>query len=116
MILLLVGGLVIPVFGWVIGVVLLWASDAWNVRDKVIGTLLVPGGLGLPFFLMFSSLQEETISCPQPVTGMTITSCDTSGSANYLGLAGLIVLILIPLFTTGYLAHRLRHHPAAATA
>ena len=63
LILLLVGGLVIPIFGWVIGVVLLWVSDAWNVRDKVIGTLFVPGGLALPFFLLLWGTSLEGGSC-----------------------------------------------------
>ena len=51
---LLIGGIVIPIFGWVIGVVLLWVSNAWNVRDKIIGTVFVPGGLGLSLFLLVS--------------------------------------------------------------
>jgi hypothetical protein len=39
--------------GWVIGVVLLWRSRVWSVTDKLIGTLLWPGGLvtGLVFAL-----------------------------------------------------------------
>ena len=50
--LLPVGGLVVPVIGWLAGVMLLWRSRAWNLRDKVIGTLVVPGGLLTPFALM----------------------------------------------------------------
>src|SRR5215218_2011439 len=34
LVLLLVGGLVLPVIGWMIGVIFLWLSNAWNVRDK----------------------------------------------------------------------------------
>ena len=49
-VLLLVGGFV--VVGWVVGVVLLWISDAWTRRDKLIGTLVVPFGLALPFVLL----------------------------------------------------------------
>ena len=45
--------IVLPLVGWLIGVILLWLSNAWNVRDKVIGTLFVPGGLGLSLFLLF---------------------------------------------------------------
>jgi hypothetical protein len=30
--------------GWVVGVVLLWRSRVWSVTDKLIGTLLWPGG------------------------------------------------------------------------
>jgi uncharacterized membrane protein len=43
--LIVIGGFVIPVLGWVIGVMMLWASRVWTVRDKLVGTLLVPGGV-----------------------------------------------------------------------
>jgi hypothetical protein len=48
--LLLVGGFVIPILGWIVGVAMLWSSRVWTVREKLIGTLLVPGGLGGAFF------------------------------------------------------------------
>src|SRR3954449_11162890 len=38
LILLPIGGLVLPVVGWLIGVCLLWTSAVWSIRDKVIGT------------------------------------------------------------------------------
>ena len=44
-VLLLVGGFAFFV-GWLAGVVLLWKSDVWTTRDKLIGTLVVPGGPG----------------------------------------------------------------------
>src|SRR6266699_1576158 len=37
--------------GWLIGVVMLWLSNIWTIRDKLIGTLIVPGGLALPVLL-----------------------------------------------------------------
>ncbi|HEY5987126.1 MAG TPA: hypothetical protein VIV12_12235, partial [Streptosporangiaceae bacterium] len=49
LILLLVGGFLAGV-GWVAGVVLLWASPRWRWPDKLLGTLVWPGGLALPFF------------------------------------------------------------------
>jgi hypothetical protein len=44
--LLLVGGFAFS-FGWLVGAVLLWLSDAWTIREKLVGTLVVPGGLAL---------------------------------------------------------------------
>jgi uncharacterized membrane protein len=42
--------LVIPFLGWLVGVVLVWVSRLWTIRDKVIGTLggmsWVVAGLG----------------------------------------------------------------------
>ncbi len=47
-ILLLVGGLVVPFIGWVVGVVLLWVSGYWRTGDKILATLVWPGGLLAP--------------------------------------------------------------------
>jgi hypothetical protein len=44
-------GSVIPVFGWAVGVVLLWSSGLWRRSEKVLGTLIVPGGPGLVLVL-----------------------------------------------------------------
>jgi hypothetical protein len=35
--------LLIPVLGWVVGVILLWLSHGWTTREKRIGTLLALG-------------------------------------------------------------------------
>jgi hypothetical protein len=43
-ILLPIGGLLIPVVGWFIGVILLWSSRVWTTGEKLAGTLLFPGG------------------------------------------------------------------------
>jgi hypothetical protein len=51
-ILLLVGGIVVPIAGWLVGVVLLWASPRWRTRDKLLGTLVWPGGLLAPAGLL----------------------------------------------------------------
>ena len=119
LILLLVGGLIIPVFGWVIGVVLLWISNAWNVRDKIIGTLLVPGGLGVPVFGFFLFAAGSGGGCGPVINvkshAVIASACHDSGSStNYLALAGVILLLVTPIVTTAYLAYRLRRHPATA--
>lgn len=36
--LLTLGGLVIPVAGWIVGLGLLWFSKGWNAVDKLVGT------------------------------------------------------------------------------
>jgi hypothetical protein len=90
LIMLLAGGLILPVIGWFVGVVLLWISDAWETRDKLIGTLLVPGGLVSPLGL--------GVVAAAPATGATLV----------LAITLLVALTLIPLATTAYLAWRLR--------
>lgn len=39
---LLVGGFVVPVVGWLAGVVMLWAGPRWTGAQKVVGTLAWP--------------------------------------------------------------------------
>lgn len=40
--LLLLGGFVVPILGWVAGVVMLWNSPRWSEPDKWLGTLAWP--------------------------------------------------------------------------
>jgi hypothetical protein len=44
-------GSVIPVFGWAVGVVLLWSSSRWHAWEKTMGTVVGPGGPGLALWL-----------------------------------------------------------------
>jgi hypothetical protein len=37
--------LIVPVVGWLLGVVIAWRSAVWTTRDKVVATVLGPGGL-----------------------------------------------------------------------
>ena len=44
-------GSLIPVLGWAVGVVLLWSSGRWRPSEKLLGTLIVPGGPGMALLL-----------------------------------------------------------------
>ena len=61
-VLLLLGGFVFAI-GWLVGVVLLWTSQAWTTRDKLIGTLVPPGGLAFVVFLLSGTLVAEGAGC-----------------------------------------------------
>jgi hypothetical protein len=107
LVLLPIGGVILPVLGWFIGVALLWVSDVWSTRDKLVGTLLVPGGLLLPFAL--------------GVTGTSASGCESSvgtecppdsGGSGVWQVGLLILLLLLPLATTVYLAWRMRQERA----
>jgi hypothetical protein len=126
LVMLLVGGLIVPIVGWFIGVVLLWVSNAWNVRDKVIGTVFVPGGLGLSVFLLMAGLSAGGGSASgsdcqiDPTSGrefncLETSTTDTTSSTEVLGIVFLVALLITPIITTAYLTYRLRRHPAAAT-
>jgi hypothetical protein len=66
--LLSVGGLVVPVVAWVVGVVLLWASPWWTRGDKLLGTLVWPGGL----FAVFYAFTAPLASCTSTETQTSI--------------------------------------------
>ena len=122
LIMLLVGGLVLPVIGWVIGVVLLWTSSIWNTRDKVIGTIFVPGGLGLPVLLAALAVSSGGGSCVQfgqvGSSQPAMNTCTGQGTSvtDVLGIVGLIVLLVAPIVITAYLAMRMRRASAVAVA
>jgi uncharacterized membrane protein len=111
LILLPIGGVVLPVLGWLVGVTLLWISDAWTTRDKLIGTLIVPGGLLLP--LALGLLGSGSGSCIEISSGgpgpRTARTCADDGSdIDFLKLALIAVIALAPLATTAYLALRMK--------
>jgi uncharacterized membrane protein len=120
LVLLPVGGIVIPVIGWFVGVALLWSSDHWSVRSKVLGTLVVPGGLALPLSLAMSTGFTEYCSTPPaPVGGASPASVCTGGPPGWLEVLGpvaLVLLLVAPLATVIYLGLQLRHRPVTAPA
>ena len=98
-ILLLFGGFVFGV-GWLAGLILLWSSRNWNVKEKWLGTLVVPGGWATVWFVLLT-----TISPNRPGTGQLI-----------LDWALFALFVLGPLFTAVFLARRAKTPPALRPA
>jgi hypothetical protein len=113
LVLLLIGGIVLPVIGWLIGVVLLWVSEVWTTREKLVGTLVVPGGLALPLFLLTFAHTSET--CVQMNNGPVTCTGGPSATVQVLTIVLVTALLVAPLVTTAYLARRMRRSslPAA---
>jgi uncharacterized membrane protein len=83
-------GSLIPVFGWAVGVVLLWSSGLWRRSEKVLGTLIFPGGPGLALFL-----GAAAVALPQA-----------------LGIAVLLFVLIGPLVVAIVLLNRARRRAA----
>jgi hypothetical protein len=84
-----------PLF-WPVGIILLWASPAWNLREKLIGTLIPPGG-----FFGAASLGLAN--------ARVVASATTQGFAfGVLGTALFAIWLLSPILTGLYLAYRLQ--------
>ena len=106
-VLLLVGGFAYGI-GWIVGVVLLWLSTVWTTRDKIIGTLIVPGGLSLSLFVVvFGGLLA--VHTESACMG---SQCTTTGGwsvyTTVLFIICLLVLFAAPIWTAVYLARRAR--------
>lgn len=98
LVLLLFGGFLGGV-GWLAGVALLWWSPLWTVREKLLGTLVIPGGLALGLTLTMSGIVGGYASCDSP-------GCQDGPSI--IGILGAAFVVLGPLLVTGLLALRRR--------
>jgi hypothetical protein len=113
---LLLFGFVAAGVGWVVGVILLWRSRAWTTRDKLIGTLVLPGGLVSTVVLLALALgrPHKEICTHRGTSGThyatSVVHCMhvTSGGPSTLGSIVLILLALTPIATAVYLARRAR--------
>jgi hypothetical protein len=120
--LLLLGGFVFGI-GWIVGVILLWSSRAWNSRDKLLATLIIPGGLatGLLIFLAAGVAVSTTpggasvvctiVAGPRPAnpaqhcTRIVHASAHVGG-ANILAIVALVLVLIAPIAMSVYLAKR----------
>jgi hypothetical protein len=110
-VLLLLGGFVVGV-GWVAGLILLWTSRAWTVRDKWIGTLVVPGGLATSVLIGLIAIAEPTKKlCRGIPGGPQHCAAAASQSTPILGVVVFVLLVLAPIATAIYLARRAAPEP-----
>ena len=109
-ILLPIGGVVLPVIGWIVAAVLLWISDVWSAREKVLATLVVPGGLLLPLGLMVMAVgPASSTSCVTYPGG--IGACETGPAplgGSVLASILLALLVIAPIAMAIYLGTKLR--------
>jgi hypothetical protein len=99
------GGFLLPIIGWVLGVILLWASRVWSTREKLIGTLLVPGGLSAVLFLaVFGS--GATCTGSGGAGRPTIEHCTGTAIPNAIGIPLLIAFVAAGIVTPIFLARR----------
>jgi hypothetical protein len=88
--------LIVPIVGWLVGVVIAWRSAIWTTRDKVVATVLGPGGL--PTLLSVLVLDATHAKGKMSTAG-------TSEAIGILVAAGIIVLSFASVV---YLGVRLR--------
>jgi Protein of unknown function (DUF1700) len=115
LIMLPIGALILPVVGWFVGVVCLWVSPLWTTRDKLIGTLVVPGGMLLPIGLGLVGVFGAVRGCGASASsdGRTVTSCSgPNGVVTALITVGIVAAFVLPVVVDVYLYRRLRRSSA----
>ncbi|MDQ2741721.1 MAG: hypothetical protein M3Z66_05430 [Chloroflexota bacterium] len=118
--LLEVAAVVLTLLIWPIGIILLWTSNAWNVRDKLIGTLILPGGLFTSLTVFFTvaiggrrSCQPAQFPIGHQVHQATTCSGGISGIIGVLASLVFVLILFAPILTAIYLAIRLRRGPGS---
>jgi hypothetical protein len=109
-VLLLIGGFLAGI-GWLVGAVMLWSSRFWTLRDKLIGTFVVPGGLfGALIFITTRVGGTQLCTTGGGPGRPTVTRCVPHHAplASLLEIAVAIILVLAPIFTAFYLGRRIR--------
>ena len=101
------GRIALPGIGWLAGVLLLWLSKTWTVRDKLLGTLVVPGGLLPVAYLTLTSVSVET--CATGAQGIQHCTGGISTPARVALIALWLVLLAAPLATGLHLGRQLRN-------
>ena len=100
--------------GWFVGVAWLWSSHRWTRKEKIIATLLVPGGIALTLPVLIFSLTTRTSDCTsfggpgQPSVTHCVDKWLSIPSSNTLTL---LVLVVVPVIVAVNLekARRSRH-------
>ena len=91
---------------------MLWRSNTWSRRDKMLGTIVVPGGLMLPAYIASVGSGAKSCAGSGGPTVPTIVSCHGGGSflAGGVAIVILVFLTLVQLASSGrlYWAGRLR--------
>jgi len=107
LILLPLGGFAFGV-GWLVGLAALWSSRLWTTREKLIGTLIVPGGIATALLVVVATGTKRR--CIGFDGGPV--HCTPSGGPGAAMAALRIVLVVLcvlgPIVSAVYLARRAR--------
>jgi uncharacterized membrane protein len=109
LILLPLGGF-LYLIGWAVGAILLATSTVWTSREKVIGLLVVPGGLlpaGLFGLMGGSRLCSEVIE-----NGRVVSETCSGGMPVWLAWVIIAVLVIGPIWTVFFLLTRMNRRAA----
>ncbi len=108
-------GSVLFVIGWLVGVVLVWSSRRWTLGEKLLATLVFPGGPAVA--LVFATVATGTTSCGSSgvidATGTPVDvqeQCVSTGLVvpTWIGLTLVAAWVILPILVAGVLVMRAR--------
>lgn len=102
--LLLVGGFAF-VIGWFVGLAMLWTSDTWDRKDKLLGTLVLPGGL-FGLVVLLTRPTDSPLCSSNGGPGIpTVTHCTATGFTlpPAVSIPLFLVLLVAPIVTAIHL-------------
>ena len=88
--------LIVPIVGWLLGTVIAWRSAIWTRRDKVIATVLGPGGVPT----LVSVLVLDVTHAKGRLS--------TAGTSEAIGIAVAAAIMVVAFASVVYLGVRLR--------
>jgi hypothetical protein len=112
-ILLPLGGFVLGV-GWLAGVALLWSSRLWTTREKLIGTLIVPGGIATALLVVVLTATKHrctSLTSTNPLVNPAVHCTPSTGSSGVTTawqIALIVLCTLGPILSAVYLTRRAR--------
>ena len=108
-ILLLIGGILAGI-GWVVGVILLWISPRWHWTDKLLGTLVWPGGLVGILILSGAAALQISYSCSS-APGLPTTCTTPAGPPAWVFPLLLALVLAAQVLVTIRLLRRAKRIP-----
>jgi hypothetical protein len=109
-----IAAIVLLLVFWPVGVVLLWMSNAWTTRQKLIGTLLPPGGylaiLVVGPAMAIGSMAVVCETTTDQLGHVIASNCPSGGlqTAIDIGAALLVLFLLVaPVVTAIFLGTRM---------
>jgi hypothetical protein len=116
-VLMLTVGSFIPLIGWAVGVILLWSSRRWRTGEKLLGTLVVPGGPAVVLWLgVLGVLPGQVCSGTTRQRAGVMQSaepyCTGFAFSPWIGLPLLLTALIAPFVVAGVLVARARARAA----
>jgi zinc transporter ZupT len=111
--LLLVGGVILPVVGWLLGAVMLLGSRTWSTREKLFGLLVLPGGLAVAAGLVVFAPTRDCVYLDDTPGHHKSGGCTGTAIPAWLGVPLLVLTLALPVLTAILLSLRARRFMAA---